>query len=167
MKIREMFKFGPFLVDPQSRALMREGNPVALNRRAFDVLLYLVQNPGRAVTKEEILKSVWPDSYVDENNLMQSISALRKALEERPGANSFIATLAGRGYQFIAPVSRVDEPEAASQSSRQTAVEGANFVLQLSMVTTRVVTEERRPRLAGGWLLGCVAVSAVLLCIGA
>lgn len=162
-----MFQFGAFSVDPKSRALMRDGSPVALNRRAFDVLLYLVQNPGRAVTKDELLKSVWSDSYVDENNLSQSISALRRALEERPGANTFIATLAGRGYQFLLPVSRVEEPEVATESSQATGMEGTSFVLQQHTVTTRVVTGERRPRRAGGGLSASIAVVALLACTAA
>ena len=87
-----MFQFGKFRIDPQRRTLTRDDSAVALNRRSFDVLLYLVQNPGRVVTKEELLKNVWPDANVDENNLTQSVSALRKALEERPGASSFITT---------------------------------------------------------------------------
>jgi DNA-binding winged helix-turn-helix (wHTH) protein len=57
---------------------------VSLNFRAFDVLLYFVQNPGRVLTREELLKNVWPDTFVDEHNLAQSISVLRRALEEKP-----------------------------------------------------------------------------------
>jgi pentatricopeptide repeat protein len=146
-----MYQFGEFRVDPSSRALMRNDNPIALNRRAFDVLLYLVENPGRVVTKEELLKSVWPDAYVDENNLTQSISALRKALEERPGTNTCITTLPGRGYQFIASVSRA----------------GNSFVLQERTLTTSFVTEERRTRLLNGSLMGWIVVTALLAGAGA
>jgi len=147
--------------------MMRDDSPVALNRRAFDVLLYFVQNPGRVVTKEELLKSVWPDTSVDENNLTQSISALRKALEERPGANNFIATLPGRGYQFIAPVSPVGVPELALESKVETGGAGGGSVLQPGAPTARAATEERRPRLEGKWLSGLIAVTAVLVCAGA
>jgi len=77
MKIEQVFLFGEFRVDPLDRTLRRNDCPVVLNRRAFDVLLYLVQNPGRVVTKEELLKSIWPDAFVDENNLTQSMSVLR------------------------------------------------------------------------------------------
>ena len=104
MKPEGIFQFGAFQVDSQARTLRRETEPVVLNRRAFDVLLYLVQNPGKVLTRDELLKNVWPDTFVDENSLAQSISALRRALDEKPGDNSYIVTLPGRGYQFVSPV---------------------------------------------------------------
>jgi DNA-binding winged helix-turn-helix (wHTH) protein/Flp pilus assembly protein TadD len=160
------FQFGKFRVDAGSRALTRDDTPIALNRRSFDVLLYLVQNPGRAVTKEELLQSVWPDAHVDENNLTQSISALRKALEEKPGAHGYIATLPGRGYQFIAPVSRLGELDETRESSAAVILPGGSFVLQQRTMTTTVVTEERRQRLYAGWLTGGIAAVALLACAG-
>src|SRR5271169_2021939 len=120
MKSEWIFKFGEFQVDALARTLRREEEIVTLNRRAFDVLLYLVQNPGKVLTRDELLKNVWSDTYVDENSLAQSISALRRALEEKPGDNSYIVTLPGRGYHFIsqvqwvAPESHAVVPEAAN-----------------------------------------------------
>src|SRR5271157_4482253 len=107
MKVEGIFQFGEFQIDVAARTLRREDEAVALNRRAFDVLLYLIQNPGRILTRDELLKNVWPDSFVDENSLAQSISALRRALGEKPGDNSYIITLPGRGYQFVLPVRAV------------------------------------------------------------
>src|SRR5271169_7241558 len=107
MKSEWIFQFGEFQVDALARTLRREEEIVTLNRRAFDVLLYLVQNPGRVLTRDELLKNVWPDTFVDENSLAQSISALRRALEEKPGDNSYIVTLPGRGYQFVSEVQSV------------------------------------------------------------
>src|SRR5271157_3364327 len=104
MKSEGIFRFGEFQVDALARTLRREEEIVTLNRRAFDVLLYFVQNPGRVLTRDELLKNVWPDTFVDENSLAQSISALRRALEEKPGDNSYIVTLPGRGYQFVSTV---------------------------------------------------------------
>src|SRR5580700_6030644 len=101
MKTAEIFQFGEFQVDALTRTLRREGEVVALNRRAFDVLVYFVQNPGKVLTREELLKNVWAESFVDENSLAQSISVLRRALAEKPGENSYIATVPGRGYQFV------------------------------------------------------------------
>ena len=83
MKTEQIFQFGEFQIDVPSRTLRREDEAVALNRRAFDVLLYLIQNPGRILTHEELLKNIWPDAFVDENSLAQSISALRRALGEK------------------------------------------------------------------------------------
>src|SRR5580658_9267056 len=104
MKTEGIFQFGEFQVDVLTRTLRRQDQIVTLNRRAFDVLVYLVQNLGKALTRDELLKNVWPDTFVDENSLAQSVSVLRRALEEKPGDNSYIVTLPGRGYQFIAPV---------------------------------------------------------------
>ena len=109
-----IFQFGEgFQVDALARTLRREDELVMLNRRSFDVLFYLVQNPGRVISRDELLKGVWPDTFVDENSLAQSISALRRALEEKPGDNSYIVTLPGRGYQFVSPV-RVVAPQNLS-----------------------------------------------------
>src|SRR5271163_1389662 len=104
MKPEGILRFGDFQIDALTRTLRRQEELVALNRRAFDVLLYLAQNPGRVVSRDELLKNAWPDTFVDENSLAQSISALRRALEEKPGDNSYVVTLPGRGYQFVAPV---------------------------------------------------------------
>jgi DNA-binding winged helix-turn-helix (wHTH) protein/tetratricopeptide (TPR) repeat protein len=146
MKNGEIFQFGEFRIDPQDRTLRREDTPVVLHRRAFDVLLYLVQNPGRVVTKDELLKNVWPDAFVDENNLTQSISVLRRALDERNGLNSYITTLPGRGYQFVVPV-KVMGKENGSELEPALAKDpaGSGFLLQQRTITsTRVVTEETK-----------------------
>ena len=113
MRTEGIFKFGEFQIDALARTLRREEAIVTLNRRAFDVLLYLVQNPGKIVSRDELLKNVWSDTFVDENSLAQSISALRRALEEKPGDNNYIVTLPGRGYQFVSQV-QVVAPENLS-----------------------------------------------------
>src|ERR1700728_2725273 len=107
MKAEGAFQFEKFQVDALARTLRREEEIVTLNRRAFDVLLYLVENPGKVVSRDELLKNVWPDAIVDENSLAQSISTLRRSLEEKPGDNSYIVTLPGRGDQFVSPVTVV------------------------------------------------------------
>jgi eukaryotic-like serine/threonine-protein kinase len=146
MRTQEIFQFGEFRVDPLDRTLRRNDAAVGLNRRAFDVLLYLVRNPGRVISKDELLKNVWPDAFVDENNLTQSISVLRKALEERPGENSYIATLPGRGYQFIVPVEVIGQPKALAVSGSPGEHSAGNSVLlQQRIVTTSIVTEEMEP----------------------
>ena len=143
----EIFQFGEFRIDPLERTLRRNDGAVTLHRRAFDVLLYLVQNPGRVVTKDELLKNVWPDAFVDENNLTQSISVLRKALDQRTGEISYITTLPGRGYQFVIPVQVLGQPEGANQRRRLgDAPQGGSLLLQQRTVTTSIVTEERHTR---------------------
>jgi DNA-binding winged helix-turn-helix (wHTH) protein/tetratricopeptide (TPR) repeat protein len=163
MKQGEIFEFGEFRVDPLTRTVRRNEVTLALQRRSFDVLLYLVQNPGRVIPKDELLRNVWPDTFVDENNLTQSISSLRKALAERPNEPSYISTLPGRGYQFIAPVrvttTHLSAPEAAQESvpqpeqpSEQLAepqpapAPGPSYLVQQRTLTTTIVTEDRQRR---------------------
>ena len=143
-RMSEIFHFGEFRIDPLERTLRRNDSAVTLQRRAFDVLLYLVQNPGRVVTKDELLKNVWPDAFVDENNLTQSISVLRKALDQRPGEISYITTLPGRGYQFVVPVQVLGQSEGPNLRRRAgDTAQGGSLVLQQRTVTTSIVTEEK------------------------
>jgi len=125
MKTMEIFQFGEYQVDTVSRSVKRGQTALALNRRAFDVLLYLVRNPGRVLTKEELLRNVWPDAFVDDNSLTQSISVLRKALAEKPGEGSYILTVSGRGYQFTCPV-RSLTPETLQAEAAQAKEEEAS-----------------------------------------
>jgi len=112
------YDFGPFRVDAARRLLLLRGEPVPLTPKAFDILLVLIQNRERVVEKDELMKLVWPDTSVEENNLTRNISTLRKALEEGPNEHRFIVTIPGRGYQFAG-----DMPE---EMGRTTAVyEGA------------------------------------------
>jgi predicted ATPase/DNA-binding winged helix-turn-helix (wHTH) protein len=98
------FVFGPFRLLVQRRELLLHGIPVSLGQRAIEVLLTLVSRAGQLVTKDEIMSDVWPGVIVEENNLQVHISALRKALGSAGDAKSFLLTVAGRGYRFVAPV---------------------------------------------------------------
>src|SRR5271156_3318020 len=95
-----LYHFGEFVLDPARRTLSRAGSPVALTPKAFDVLLYLVQNPNRLVTKEELLQAVWRDTIVEEGNLTQYISHLRKALGDHSEDTRLIVTIARKGYKL-------------------------------------------------------------------
>jgi TolB-like protein/DNA-binding winged helix-turn-helix (wHTH) protein len=99
-----LYYFGQFLLDPRRRTLSRADSPVALTPKAFDVLLFLAQNPNRLVTKEELLQAVWGDTFVEEGNLTQYISHLRKALGDNSEDSRLIVTIARKGYQFTADV---------------------------------------------------------------
>ncbi len=146
MKAEEIYQFGKLRIDALARTLRREEEIVTLNRRAFDVLLYFVQNPGRVLTRDELLKNVWPDTYVDENSLAQSISALRRALEEKPGDNNYIVTLPGRGYQFVVPVQVVapDNLAIVPDATAGPSHGSGGVVFQQQTVRTSVVTEEKQ-----------------------
>jgi Tol biopolymer transport system component/DNA-binding winged helix-turn-helix (wHTH) protein len=111
------YTFDRFRVDSVKRLLFRDDVVVPLTPKAFDILLLLLQRRGGVVEKEDILREIWHGTAVEENNLARNISTLRKVLEDVPGENRFIATISGRGYQFVADV----EEAAASPPDRLTA----------------------------------------------
>jgi DNA-binding winged helix-turn-helix (wHTH) protein/TolB-like protein/Flp pilus assembly protein TadD len=105
-----LYEFGPFVLDTVQHVLLRDLRPVAVTPKTYDALLVLVKNSGRMLTKEELMKAVWPDSFVEESNLTQQISTIRKTLGESPGEDLYIVTVAGRGYRFAAPVNTRSKP---------------------------------------------------------
>src|ERR1700693_2786068 len=112
-----LYRFGQFVLDPGRRTLSRADSPVSLTPKAFDVLLFLVRNPNRLVTKEELLQAVWGDPFVEEGNLTQYISHLRKALGDNSEDTRLIVTIARKGYQFTARVTVVaEEPDIAKHA---------------------------------------------------
>jgi TolB-like protein/DNA-binding winged helix-turn-helix (wHTH) protein/Flp pilus assembly protein TadD len=116
-------EFGRFQLLPHRRELRADGVAVELGSRAFDVLMVLTEARGALVTKDEILSRVWPDTVVEENNLVVQISALRKALGED---RDFIRTVSGRGYRFVAEISTsVAASEAETRVDRRAAEEAA------------------------------------------
>src|SRR5262245_44516517 len=122
---KQLFEFDRFRLDHHERLLLRDGEPVPLTPKAFDMLLALVENSGRLVGKEELMRSLWPDSFVEEGSLAQNVSLLRKALGEREG-QKYIQTVPRRGYRFIADVRGVvDDAEISSrvQSSSEITCE--------------------------------------------
>jgi len=108
-----LFDFGSFRLDAEERVLWRNGQPVSLTAKAFETLVVLVKHRGHIVGKEELLREVWPDSFVEEGNLSFNVSLLRKALGEDAHRPQFIETVARRGYRFIADVRAVDGHEVS------------------------------------------------------
>ena len=107
---KRFFVFGVFRIDVTERVLLNEKGPVPLTPKAFDLLLFLVQNSGHVVDKEELMREVWPDSFVEENNLAQNISTLRKTLGT--GGGKLIETVPKRGYRFVADVKETGDEVA-------------------------------------------------------
>jgi TolB-like protein/Tfp pilus assembly protein PilF len=103
------YQFGPFCVDASERQLLRDGELVPLRPKVFDVLLVLVQHRGHLLSKDEMMKLVWPNTVVEEGNIGRNISTLRNALGERPGEHQFIETVPWRGYRFVAKVKQVHD----------------------------------------------------------
>jgi DNA-binding winged helix-turn-helix (wHTH) protein len=104
---KRIYYFGSFCLDEAERQLSRNGKTVRVSPKAFDVLLVLVQNKGCLVTKESLLKEVWPDVFVEEANLSVNIAGLRKALAEGETEEQSIETVPKQGYRFVAPVSEL------------------------------------------------------------
>jgi eukaryotic-like serine/threonine-protein kinase len=107
-------QFGDFTLDVSERRLLRDGHPVALTPKAFDVLAALAARPGHLITKDELLKEVWPDSFVEESNLAYHVFALRRALGETADGESYVETVPKRGYRFIASVTAVNGSDGAN-----------------------------------------------------
>ena len=112
-----MYQFGPFCLDPVKRRLQRDGEVVKLTPKAFETLLVLVQQRGKTIEKDELLRTVWAGTIVEENNLNQSITALRKSLGDSRQESQYIATIPGVGYRFVADVKEVQEEEPAGVES--------------------------------------------------
>lgn len=115
------YEFGPYRLEVSTRRLLRAGEPVALTPKAFDLLVALVTHRDRVVDKAELMKLVWPDSFVEEANLSQTIFVLRKTLGDDDAGRPFIDTVPRRGYRFAAPVQVVVDsgPTAAPRSNRR------------------------------------------------
>ena len=112
-----LYDFGAFRIDCAERVLFRDGDPLTLTPKAFDLLLALVERPGRVVSKEELMTAVWPETAVEESNLTHHISVLRKVLGELDGQHPYIETIPRRGYRFLADVERVENlPRTAGES---------------------------------------------------
>jgi DNA-binding winged helix-turn-helix (wHTH) protein len=101
---QNFYEFGPFRLDPSKRRLLRDGETLRLTPKAFDLLLVLVEENGRTVEKDELLERVWAGTIVEQNNLNQNITALRKLLGDSRQESQYIATIPGVGYRFVAEV---------------------------------------------------------------
>ena len=115
----EIYEFGPFRLEPAERKLLRDGEVVALTPKVFDMLVMLVRNSGHLLDKDELIRSLWPDSFVEEGNLTNNIFALRKALGND---HEHIETVPRRGYRFVGAVRQL--PSAEKPLSEPRASEG-------------------------------------------
>jgi len=123
-----IYEFGDFRLDPGKRLLIgSNGKPISLSPKAYDTLAYLLERPGTVVHKDELMQAIWPDTAVEENNLTQNISMLRRVLGEERGEHRYIATVPGRGYQFVAGV-ELDSPTCATSESAPASIAVLPFV---------------------------------------
>ncbi|WP_426614433.1 ATP-binding protein [Bradyrhizobium sp. McL0616] len=110
---QEIFVFGPFRLAPSQRRIERDGSPLQLSGRAFDILLALVRQAGNVVSKTDLIATTWPGADVEENSLRVHIAALRKALGDGNGGVRYLSTISGQGYCFVAAVSRPEQRQPA------------------------------------------------------
>ena len=103
---KHLYEFGTFRLDAGERLLLRNGEIVSLTPKVFDLLLALVEHQGHLLGKEELLKFVWPDTFVEEANISWNVSYLRKALDDNGDGQRFIETVPKRGYRFIGQIER-------------------------------------------------------------
>jgi DNA-binding winged helix-turn-helix (wHTH) protein/TolB-like protein/TolA-binding protein len=127
---KHFYEFGPFRIDSEKRRLVRNGEVVPVTPKAFDTLLALVESRGRVVEKDDLMEKVWPGVAVEENNLTQNISALRKALGEKRDQPEYILTVSGQGYRFVASVSESSDDVDSSGASEISKPDESSFDVQ-------------------------------------
>ncbi|HMD17517.1 MAG TPA: winged helix-turn-helix domain-containing protein [Terriglobales bacterium] len=160
-KTNRFYEFGPFRMDPSRQLLLRDGQPVPLTPKAFETLLVLVQRGEELVSKDELMKLLWPDTFVEESNLTQHISMLRKALGESPQDHRYIVTMSGRGYRFAQKAREVSDTSSVivqSYSVQRLTVEETE-----SREKIAVVASAASFKISRNWILGTAAVLALLV----
>ena len=163
-----LYEFGDFRLDTAKRVLRRlDGTTVPVTPRVFETLLYMVEHHDTVLDKERLMEAVWPDSIVEENNLSQNISTLRRIFGETPGSHSYIVTVPGRGYRFVAEVS----DRTGNGSANVNGEQGTGPALAENRTEAATVKGRRRlPGKTGGTLavavLGVIALTAAFLARG-
>ena len=112
-----LYEFGPYRMDPARNLLLRGAEPIPLTAKAFETLLALIEHGDEVVSKEELMRRLWPDTFVEEANLAQHISMVRKALGETPRDRRYIITQPGRGYRFAERVRTISSHGADSPTT--------------------------------------------------
>ena len=169
---KHIYEFEQFRLDEAKRLLVKsDGEAVALMPKAFDILAFLVERAGEVVEKDDLMAAIWPDTIVEENNLTQNISNLRRVLGEKHRENRFIATVPGRGYKFVADVRRVDDAvtpanlvEMSSKGEQKVGLtRNENPVSAVSGVdpTTENDLTSSEPRPRRRWFLALAVLSII------
>src|SRR5215510_4794600 len=160
----KIFEFGPYRLDTAERILLRDGRPVPLTLKAFDVLMLLVENSGHIVEKDELMNRVWAGSFVEEGNLKVTVSMVRKAMEDNNGDQPFIETVPRRGYRFTAKVQEVTAESidlVVHERTRKTlTIDEVGIVNELPVTqTNRLVHKAKQRKL----VLGVTAVLVLII----
>jgi DNA-binding winged helix-turn-helix (wHTH) protein len=142
----ELYEFGPYRLEPAERKLSRNNEPIALTPKAFDTLVLLVRNSGHLLEKDELIRTLWPDSFVEEGNLSNNVFALRKALGEDP---QYIETIPKRGYRFVGavrqlPCSSASVPMVAKKPTKMGLLFTMALVIAVVIVIGLLIYRQRR-----------------------
>lgn len=159
-----LYRFGEFSLDPQTRVLTRGEQAVPLTPKAFDVLLLLTQHAGRTVSKDELMKAVWRDSFVEDSNLTQTIFMVRKALDETADRR-YILNVQGQGYRLLIPVTEVASGGPGPEPELEPKKEAS--VVPPAASTGHEIQSHSQPRSLTGWRLPMIVLAAVALILTA
>ena len=161
------YVFGAFQLDPVKWLLRRlDGTPVPLTPRVFDTLLYMVEHHDSVMDKERLMEAVWPDSIVEENNLAQAIWKLRQVFGETPGSHSYIVTVPGRGYRFVAEVNKrngnIVSRGPADSTTTPTSIQGPTEA-DPTADRHRLLRKARRGTSPSNWRILGAAIAAIIV----
>jgi len=145
-----IYAFDKFQIDVQKRLLLRDGQPVQLTSKAFDLLLALIESGGREITKDELMEKIWHDQIVEDANLTVTMSHVRKALGEKASDHRFILTIPGKGYRFIAELKEAEgfiiEQHTVSEITIEHEIENGNGFPSTSLAETKTVSPSPRTK---------------------
>src|ERR1022692_4806789 len=159
--VKHLYEFGPFQLDPPERLLLCDGQPVPMTPKAFDLLVVLVERGGHLVEKDELLRTVWPGSFVEEGNLSVMVSVLRKALNDDRGLHKYIETVSKRGYRFVADIRQIGEPETISPARLR--IDEARVAVE---IPSQAETRATGSRLLGGGLKRILGWGVLVAALG-
>lgn len=145
--MEEELRFASFSIIPARRSLKRDGANVTLGSRAIDILLFLISSPGTLKTNDEIVKHVWPDTFVDDANLRVHLSALRKVLGDTKSEPQFIANVPGRGYTFVGEVIRGGQETHQQPAKAQMPDDGTQKVFGRDEIIDSIVQQLQKTKL--------------------
>jgi DNA-binding winged helix-turn-helix (wHTH) protein/TolB-like protein/Tfp pilus assembly protein PilF len=164
----KFYEFGPFRLNITERLLQRDREIVPLTPKVFDTLLVMVENSGHVLEKNELMQTLWPDSFVEESSLTQNVSLLRRALGETNDGRQYIETLPKRGYRFVVDVREIDESETEVVMKQRTTTEivveeeeyRATQSTHLELQESTMAGTERRFGLKSYLAVGAIVITA-------
>src|SRR5579862_1711489 len=160
-----LYEFGAFRLDPVQKLLFRNGKPVPVTIKALEVLGTLVESRGRLVAKEQLMKAVWPDTFVEEGNLTFHIHALRKALEDHPTEHNYIETIPRRGYRMVAEVREISAPSISHDAPNREPQRVPTEIEPSTAAPQSVIQPTHSRRVWAGIASGVILLGLVFLAV--